>query len=254
MPVHPVTEDDVGTWLTLRQALWPDTDDVRHEEDVAAILANRFQKTAFVYRGDDGEPLGFAEVSLRRQVDGCRTSPVGYLEGLYVAPAFRRQGVATKLVTAAEEWVRQRGCNEFATDTDIENAEAQQFHRTAGFQAVEKIVIFAKPVVPAKETQKIPALALSDAPHSSTVAAITRDSGLSGWTIFHILVGLVGVVCIIYSDISSPAPWDGAILPVLAVLCVIYVGAVLVARRYRSRTDERDRGVDLFSSDGDDSS
>ena len=36
-------------------------------------------------------------------VNGCTTSPVGFLEGLYVAAAARRQGVARALCDAAED-------------------------------------------------------------------------------------------------------------------------------------------------------
>lgn len=43
----------------------------------------------------------------------------------------------------------------------------------------------------------------------------------------------------------------GAIYPMLAVVCVIYVGVVLAVRRYRSRTDERNRGEDMFSAGND---
>jgi GNAT superfamily N-acetyltransferase len=36
--------------------------------------------------------------------------PVGYIEGWYVAPKYRRRKVGTKLVAAAEEWARDQGC------------------------------------------------------------------------------------------------------------------------------------------------
>jgi aminoglycoside 6'-N-acetyltransferase I len=49
---------------------------------------------------DDGAPLGFAELSIRNVVDGCSTDRVAYLEGWYVVPTTRRQGIGRALVQA----------------------------------------------------------------------------------------------------------------------------------------------------------
>jgi len=59
MDIQPVTETDAGDWITLRPLLFPDTDDVRHEEEAASILGNTFRNAVFLGRGDQGEPLGF---------------------------------------------------------------------------------------------------------------------------------------------------------------------------------------------------
>ena len=248
MQIAPVTEADVGDWLTLRQLLFTDTDDVGHEEDAAAILDNKFRNTVLLCRGDQGEPLGFAEVSLRHHVDGCHTSPVGYLEGLFVVPRRRRQGLARQLVEAAEDWVRARGCQEFASDIEIGNEIGQQTHQGLGFEETERVVLFRKalPQKPAESPLRT-AEARSDSSPLMPEMVHQPAGGFSGWIVFHVLVGLAGAAFIYLSDISSPDPMAGAIYPALAVVCVIYVGVVLAVRRYSSRTDERNRGEELFS-------
>ena len=51
---------------------------------------------------EGGAPAGFAQAQLRRDyVEGSSTSPVGYLEGVYVEPDFRRRGFAQALLRAA---------------------------------------------------------------------------------------------------------------------------------------------------------
>lgn len=76
-----------------------------------AQLRRRWGKPAGV-----GHLSGFIEASLRQTVGGCATSPVGYIEGIFVKPDYRRRGVGRALVAAAEEWAASRGCTEMASD------------------------------------------------------------------------------------------------------------------------------------------
>ena len=59
---------------------------------------------------EDGRAVGFAQCQLRHDyVEGCETSPVGYLEGVFVREEYRRRGIATELVRAGEAWARSLG-------------------------------------------------------------------------------------------------------------------------------------------------
>lgn len=69
---------------------------------------------------------------------------MAYLEGWYVAPDCRRQGVGTDLVQAAEAWARERGCRELGSDTHIENVVSRQAHRALGFEEGRPVVHFRK--------------------------------------------------------------------------------------------------------------
>ena len=85
--------------------------------------------------------IGFAQCGLRHDyVEGAYTSPVGYLEGIYVEPAFRRCGVAAELVRACEAWARARGCSEFASDTEAENVRSIHFHLMRRVQEANRVV------------------------------------------------------------------------------------------------------------------
>lgn len=84
------------------------------------------------------------EVSLRNVVDGCRTSPVGYVEGIVVVPSHRGRGVGRALLARAEEWCRSNGCSEIATDAEIDNELAQHFHESMGFRETYRVVEYRK--------------------------------------------------------------------------------------------------------------
>ncbi|MDB5858315.1 MAG: Aminoglycoside N(6)-acetyltransferase type 1 [Ramlibacter sp.] len=135
--------DDVG-WLQLRQALWPgdESDQLR---EMRAFCAEPRRYGNFIARSAGGEPQGFVEVALRRDhVNGTDSSPVAFLEGLYVAPAHRRHGVARALVACTEQWAREQGCSEFASDALLQNTASHAMHGALGFDETERVVYFRK--------------------------------------------------------------------------------------------------------------
>jgi len=141
MHVVHATAADREAWATLRRALWPDADN----SDIARMLKEPARFAAFIARGTIGGAIGFAEASLRHDyVNGCDTSPVGFLEGIYVVPLFRRQGVATSLVRAVERWTIAQGASELASDALINNVDGHRMHAALGFQETERVVGFRK--------------------------------------------------------------------------------------------------------------
>jgi aminoglycoside 6'-N-acetyltransferase I len=77
-------------------------------------------------------------------VNGAETSPVAFLEGIYVAPHARRSGVARKLIAHAEQWALDAGCSEFASDAAIDNTSSHAMHAALGFVETERVVFFKK--------------------------------------------------------------------------------------------------------------
>jgi aminoglycoside 6'-N-acetyltransferase I len=136
---------DAG-WLELRTALWPDCPRDEHLAEMAAQLQAPRRFAQFVARdGDAGVSLGLAEAALRSDyVNGTQTSPVAFLEGLFVVPAARRRGVAAALVGAVEQWARAQGCSEIASDAAVGNRASYRVHRALGFDETERVVYFRK--------------------------------------------------------------------------------------------------------------
>ena len=94
---------------------------------------------------DGAMPVGFAQCQLRHDyVEGCETSPVGFLEGIYVDESHRHGGVAKSLLSACETWAKSVGCTEFASDCEIDNHVSLAWHLKAGFQEMGRTIWFAK--------------------------------------------------------------------------------------------------------------
>ncbi len=146
MDVARCTLVDLAPWVDLREALWPEAGRAEHLNEAAALLQVRDGRAiALLARADDGAPAGFAEARLRFDyVNGCETTPVAFLEGLYVSPGWRRRGVARSLCTAVAMWATRLGCSELASDSRLANLEGQAAHRGLGFAETERVVFFRK--------------------------------------------------------------------------------------------------------------
>lgn len=134
-------------WLQLRQTLWPDCTREEHLSEMSSFCANPERYAQFVAYAETDAALGFVEASVRTDyVNGTLSSPVAFLEGLYVVPEARQKGVARALVTAVERWALKLGCREFASDASIENLLSQTVHRALGFRETERVVFFRRPL------------------------------------------------------------------------------------------------------------
>jgi aminoglycoside 6'-N-acetyltransferase I len=132
-------------WSALRAELWNDGTLEEHRAEAAIALDDPTRLVAFLARDADGRAIGFAEASVRSDyVNGCSTSPVGFLEGLYVREDVRRQDIACRLVMAVEYWAREQGCMELASDALLANAPSQKVNRAIGFSETERVVFLRK--------------------------------------------------------------------------------------------------------------
>ncbi len=148
MQIRLATSTDASAWTALRLALWPDEDAERMRMEVHRFFSNEVPLTmlaaVFVAENDSGTLVGMLELSLRPYADGCDSSPVPFIEGWYVAPRSRKQGVGAALVKAAEDWALAQGHSEMASDALLENTISERAHKALGFDEVERAIRFRK--------------------------------------------------------------------------------------------------------------
>jgi aminoglycoside 6'-N-acetyltransferase I len=133
----------MAEYAKLRSKMWemPDED---NRTEVQHILEDREDWAVFVACAPDGACIGFVESWLREYAEGASTSPVGYIEGWYVEEEFRCKRVGRRLVAAAEDWARSRGCTQMASDAEIDNVGGIRAHHQLGYAEVTRIVCFLK--------------------------------------------------------------------------------------------------------------
>jgi aminoglycoside 6'-N-acetyltransferase I len=142
--VRTIRPEDHGTWLALRQLLWPDHSIVELKREQQQLLAESDRNSVLVAAPPNAEPVGFVEVSLRDWAEGCASEPVGYIEGWYVRPSHRRAGVGRELIRAAEDWALSRGCSEMGSDAELWNEVSHIAHRALGYSEATRLVCFCK--------------------------------------------------------------------------------------------------------------
>ncbi|WP_026021457.1 aminoglycoside 6'-N-acetyltransferase [Paenibacillus senegalensis] len=143
MRIEKASQSTLDEVTKLALKLWPDNSREILRTEFADMLESR--KDIVFLAVMDGGYIGFVHMSLRYDyVEGSNSSPVGYVEGIYVEENYRNHGVSRKLVEAGEQWAKSLGCTEIASDTQWDNYGSQEFHKKIGFKEAGRIVAFIK--------------------------------------------------------------------------------------------------------------
>lgn len=141
--IRKATRDDAMNVAKLAIQMWEDNTLEGLTEEMAEIIASPESAVFLLY---DGEmPVGFAQCQLRHDyVEGTNSSPVGYLEGIFVEEGYRNKGYAKELLKQCEAWAKDMGCSEFASDCELTNTGSLAFHLKMGFDEANRVICFTK--------------------------------------------------------------------------------------------------------------
>jgi len=143
MQIVKLSEQNVEALAHLFVELWPECTFETEFEYCKQILEKENQ-TAFLVN-EKGEYIAFAYLSLRNDfVEGATSYPIAYLEGIYVKESYRKTGIASQLIQRAEQWAKENGSSQFASDVEINNKQSIRFHKKSGFLEENRIVCFIK--------------------------------------------------------------------------------------------------------------
>lgn len=141
--IRRASKGDIEIIAGLAVLLWDDNsvDDLVNE---FSELISKDNACIFLKYEND-IPVGFAQCQLRSDyVEGTETSPVGYLEGIFILEGYRKRGYAKELLRACEAWAKDMGCAEFASDCELDNADSFRFHMAMQFTEANRIICFTK--------------------------------------------------------------------------------------------------------------
>ncbi|RIW17403.1 GNAT family N-acetyltransferase [Algoriphagus lacus] len=143
LTIEKLSSENLRELTELVVELWTDC---RFQEEFEHYLGliNSENEACFLLK-EHTEFVAFLHVSIRQDyVEGAETTPTAYLEGIFVKPNYRKKGLAKLLISEAENWARQKGLKQFASDTPLTNQASIDFHKKAGFREVEQVVCFIK--------------------------------------------------------------------------------------------------------------
>jgi GNAT superfamily N-acetyltransferase len=101
------------------------------------LLADR---VVFVACGD-GAVIGWIDVGI---VQHLQVEPNGEIGGLVVSHACRSAGIGAKLVSQAEQWVKDRGLTRMVVRSQIAREAAHRFYLREGYERTKTSAVFSK--------------------------------------------------------------------------------------------------------------
>ena len=141
--IRKATVSDALQVAKLAIQMWEDNTLEGLTEELAEIIASPESAVFLLYDGETA--IGFAQCQLRHDyVEGTESSPVGYLEGIFVDEDYRNRGYAKRLLEQCENWAKEMGCLEFASDCELTNTGSLAFHLRMGFEEANRVICFAK--------------------------------------------------------------------------------------------------------------
>lgn len=138
-------EKTIDSLTKLALDLWPENEYEDLKNEYYTLLKSENHKV-FLYIVDD-LPIAFIQLSIRSDyVEGSESNPVGYVEGIFVNPNLRRQGISKELMIKGEEWVKEKGCKQIGSDIEYDNDTSYHFHINIGFKEANRIICFIKDI------------------------------------------------------------------------------------------------------------
>ena len=145
MSIVRATASHLKPWTDLAILLFPDStfeEELNYHKEV--LKSNK--EMGFLYQIGD-QYVGYMNLSIRSDyVNGTNTSPVVFVEAIYVLPNYRAQGIGKKFIEYAEDFAKQRGITQLASDCFLDNAASESFHKSCGFVEKERVICFVKDV------------------------------------------------------------------------------------------------------------
>ncbi len=141
--IRLATADDTSEWLRMRLLLWPENNAASLLREMEQMLTDPMTPV-FVLERPEGGLGGFLEAGTRKYAEGCKTTPVGYIEGWFVDEDLRGKGFGHALVRRAESWARSQGLKEMGSDTWPDNEVSIRAHLAMGYEDAGRVIHFTK--------------------------------------------------------------------------------------------------------------
>ena len=141
MKLTPIERNQFSRWKQFRKDVYDSLSDEFHEIEMEKIFKS-IDWSCYFLTDEDNQIIGLVELSSRNVVDGCLSSPVAYIEGLYIKEKHRGKGAGKETMNAIHHWCKQKGFTELAADTELTNLNAQKYFNAIGFKETYRVVEF----------------------------------------------------------------------------------------------------------------
>jgi aminoglycoside 6'-N-acetyltransferase I len=138
-------KNDIAAYALARRKLWPNHGIKEFRRELNGLLKTR-HFFSWLAIDSEGKIIGFLEASMRPYANGCRFSPVLFLEGIWVDDRFRKQGIGDLLLKNLEAFARKKKLREIGSDCLFSNKLSVAIHRKWKFKETMRVVYFRKEI------------------------------------------------------------------------------------------------------------
>ena len=86
---------------------------------------------------NDGKIVGSCYIAIIPNITR-QCSPIGFIENVITASAYRRHGIGRRLMNATVEYAKKQGCYKVTLQSGIKRTEAHEFYKSVGFDGDSK--------------------------------------------------------------------------------------------------------------------
>ncbi len=104
-------------------------------------LAANDDHAFFICADSQDFSVGFLEARIDRSI---LHGHQGEVSALVVSQGFRRQGIGTKLIKAAEDWVKSKGAKEVIIRTNIKRTSTHEYYTNLKYDLIKTAHYFSK--------------------------------------------------------------------------------------------------------------
>ena len=148
MIVRRAGPSDFPIWAAMLAQLHADLSAAEFEAELLTLTSLPHPYVGFLAFTDAGQPVGVIDARVRNYAEGSPDLQAAYVEDLWVDPEHRGKGVASRLLRAVEDWSRGEGMRWLGSDALLDNRDSHAWHGAAGFEEIERLVVFGKPLDP----------------------------------------------------------------------------------------------------------
>lgn len=140
LTISDTTVEDIETIIELTKELGYT---VTREEIKDKIKKFSNSLTEKVLIAEIDKIVGWMHVSL---VEPLESKAFVEIRGIVVKEEYRKQGIGTKLIQAAEKWGKEKGCKKIRIRTNIKRNETRKYYSNLNYKSIKTQEVFEKEI------------------------------------------------------------------------------------------------------------
>ena len=135
--IRQATSNDIPQILELYTELQPHDPPINTETALSIYMQAVNSGVKYYVAVNDGKIVGSCYIAIIPNITR-QCSPIGFIENVVTASAYRRHGIGRKLMNTAVKYAKEQGCYKVTLQSGAKRTEAHDFYESVGFDGDSK--------------------------------------------------------------------------------------------------------------------